>query len=71
LIPLAVLEPVAILLFHRSPLQVVQVVDICMLTLLVGLAVLYAVRRPTVHVPLVGLDSSLSFRAEPAIEAIS
>jgi O-antigen/teichoic acid export membrane protein len=41
LIPVAVLEPIAILLFHRSLIQVVEVVDICMLTLVGGLGVLY------------------------------
>jgi O-antigen/teichoic acid export membrane protein len=45
LIPLATLEPIAILFFHRSLTQVVQVVDVCMLALVVGLAALYLVQK--------------------------
>lgn len=71
LIPLAVLEPIGILLFHHSVLQVVQVVDICMLTLLVGLAVLYAARRPGIPAHSRGSDASQSLSAEPVMRAIS
>jgi O-antigen/teichoic acid export membrane protein len=47
LIPLAALEPIAILFLHRSLTQVVQVVDICMLALVVGLGVLYLAQKST------------------------
>jgi O-antigen/teichoic acid export membrane protein len=49
LIPVAVLEPIAILFFHRSLTQVVQIVDICMLVLVVGLGVLYLAQRSKAH----------------------
>jgi O-antigen/teichoic acid export membrane protein len=47
LLPLAALEPIAILLLHRNLMQVVQVVDICMLVLVGGLGVLYLVQKPS------------------------
>jgi len=75
LIPLAVLEPVAILLFHQTLLQVVQVVDICMLVLVVGLAVLYAVRhavrRPAVGMAMARSETPLPLSPNPAIKAVS
>jgi O-antigen/teichoic acid export membrane protein len=45
LVPLAALEPIAILFFHRSLTQVVQIVDIFMLALVVGLGVLYLAQK--------------------------
>jgi hypothetical protein len=71
LIPLAVLEPIAIILFHQTLLQVVQIVDLCMLVLVVGLAVLYAARRPRVGVPLARSEPPLALSPKPAIEAAS
>jgi O-antigen/teichoic acid export membrane protein len=71
LIPLAVLEPVAILLFHQTLQQVVQVVDICMLALVIGLAVLYAAQQPGVRKPLVSLEPPQPLSSEPVMEAIS
>jgi O-antigen/teichoic acid export membrane protein len=71
LIPLAVLEPIAIILFHQTLLQVVQIVDLCMLVLVVGLAVLYAARRPRVDVPLARSEPPLALSPKPAIEAAS
>jgi O-antigen/teichoic acid export membrane protein len=66
LIPLAVLEPIAIILFHQTLLQVVQIVDLCMLVLVVGLAVLYAARRPRVGVPLARSEPPLALSPKPA-----
>jgi len=71
LIPLAVLEPVAILLFHQTLRQVVQVVDVCMLASVIGLAVLYAAQRPAVRKPIVSLEAPQPVSSEPAMEAIS
>jgi O-antigen/teichoic acid export membrane protein len=71
LIPLAVLEPIAIVLFHQTLLQVVQVVDVCMLALVVGLAVLYAARRPSVDIPLARSEAPLPLSPKAAIEAAS
>jgi O-antigen/teichoic acid export membrane protein len=45
LIPVAVLEPIAILFWHGSLTQVAQVVDVFMLALVVGLGVLYLVQK--------------------------
>jgi O-antigen/teichoic acid export membrane protein len=45
LIPLALIEPAGILVFHQNLFQVVEVVDACMLALAVGLGALYVVRR--------------------------
>ena len=41
LLPLAIVEPVLIVLFHQTLMQVVQVVDVSMLLVLGGLAALY------------------------------
>jgi O-antigen/teichoic acid export membrane protein len=71
LLPIAVLEPVAILLFHQNVLQVVQVVDVCMLALAVGLGVLYVAQRPGVGVPLVRSEPPVPLGREPVMEAIS
>jgi hypothetical protein len=54
LIPLAALEPIAILFFHRSLTQVVQVVDVCMLALVVGLAVLYLAQKSSARTIVFG-----------------
>lgn len=71
LIPVAVLEPVAILVFHQTILQVVLVVDICTLVLVLGLAILYAARRPEVAIPLAGSEAPLPLSPNPAIEVAS
>jgi O-antigen/teichoic acid export membrane protein len=47
LIPVAIIEPAAILAFHRSLFQVVTVVDASMLILVIALGALYVVRRKT------------------------
>jgi O-antigen/teichoic acid export membrane protein len=54
LIPIATLEPIAILFLHRSLTQVVQVVDICMLALVVGLSVLYLAQKSKARTTVVG-----------------
>jgi O-antigen/teichoic acid export membrane protein len=54
LIPVSVLEPIAILFFHRSLMQVVQVVDICMLALVGGLGILYLVQKSRSRVIVFG-----------------
>jgi O-antigen/teichoic acid export membrane protein len=54
LIPLAAVEPIAILFFHRSLTQVAQVVDVCMLALVVGLAVLYLAQKSSARTIVFG-----------------
>jgi hypothetical protein len=71
LIPLALLEPAAILLFHQSVQQVVEVVDICMLALVIGLAAIYLAQRPNARIALVDPGPGLPLNREPAIEAVS
>jgi O-antigen/teichoic acid export membrane protein len=63
LIPLAAIEPIAILFFHRSLTQVVQVVDICMLVLVVGLGVLYLAQRSNAHTIAFGPKPELAVGA--------
>jgi O-antigen/teichoic acid export membrane protein len=70
LIPLAALEPIAILLYHGSLMRVVQVVDICMLALVVGLGVLYLAQRSIAHTIVFGPKPELAVGAGPA-EAVS
>jgi O-antigen/teichoic acid export membrane protein len=70
LMPVAALEPIAILAFHRSLIQVVQVVDICMLALVVGLGVLYLAQRPNARTIVLGPKPELAVGVGPA-EAIS
>ena len=41
LLPLTVLEPAALILFHHDPTQVVQTMDFCMVVILAGLGALY------------------------------
>jgi O-antigen/teichoic acid export membrane protein len=55
LIPVAFLEPVMILRFHHTPMQVVQVLSVSMGILFLGLAILYLVQqrvrqRPTLMI---------------------
>ena|GEM_PF-1509741 len=69
LIPLAVLEPIAILFFHRSLMQVVQVVDICMLMLVGGLGVLYLVQKSSARAIVFGPTRDLAVEVGP-VEAI-
>jgi O-antigen/teichoic acid export membrane protein len=45
LLPLSLLEPAALLAFHRNPMQVVQTLDICMVVILSGLGALYVVQE--------------------------
>jgi O-antigen/teichoic acid export membrane protein len=70
LIPVAALEPIAILLFHGSLMQVVQVVDICMLVLVGGLGVLYLFQKSRAHAIGFGPTRDLAVEAGP-VEAIS
>jgi O-antigen/teichoic acid export membrane protein len=65
LVPLAVVEPVAIVIFHSSVLQVIQIVDACTLSLFLGLAALYLARRPRVAV-----HRSASFPSVNVVEPI-
>ena len=53
LLPLTLLEPVALVLFHHDPMQVVQTLDICMAVTLAGLGALYVVQElmPTNQFP--------------------
>jgi O-antigen/teichoic acid export membrane protein len=69
LIPVAVLEPIAILFFHRSLIQVVQVVDICMLVLVGGLGVLYLVQKSSARAIVFGPTRDLAVEVGP-VEAI-
>ena len=69
LIPVAVLEPIAILFFHRSLMQVVQVVDICMLVLVGGLSVLYLVQKSSARQIVFGPTRDLAAEVGP-VEAI-
>jgi hypothetical protein len=57
LLPLAVLEPGALLLFHHDPVQVVQTMDVCMAVILAGLGALYVFqeRIPSKQLTDVGL----------------
>jgi len=57
LLPLTLLEPVALVLFHHDPMQVVQTLDICMAVILAGLGALYVVqeRMPTNEFPAASL----------------
>jgi hypothetical protein len=71
LIPLAVVEPAAILLFHQSVQQVVVVVDICMLALVIGLAAIYLAQRPNARIDLDSVRAGLPLIPEPAIEVAS
>jgi hypothetical protein len=58
LIPVALIEPAAIVVFHQSLFQVVEAVDACMLVLVMALGALYIVRR----------SSSLTFiRPQPDV----
>jgi O-antigen/teichoic acid export membrane protein len=70
LIPVAALEPIAILFFHGSLIQVVRVVDICMLALVVGLAVLYLAQRSGARTIVFGPKPELAVGTGHA-EAIS
>jgi O-antigen/teichoic acid export membrane protein len=45
LVPLALLEPVALVAFHQNLTQVVQVIDVSMALILVGLGTLYLVQE--------------------------
>ena len=69
LIPVAVLEPIAILFFHRSLVQVVQVVDICMLALVVGLGALYLAQKSRARAIVFGPEHDLAVGVGP-VEAI-
>lgn len=60
LIPVALLEPIAILFFHSSLMQVVQVVDICMLTLVGGLGALYVVQKSSARPIVIGPTRDLA-----------
>ena len=54
LIPLAILEPIAILFLHGSLTQVVQIVDIFMLALVVGLGGLYIAQKLSAQTIVLG-----------------
>jgi O-antigen/teichoic acid export membrane protein len=69
LIPLAALEPIAILLFHQSLTQVAQVVGICMLALVVGLGVQYLAQRSSARTIVFGPKSDLAVGVGP-VEAV-
>jgi hypothetical protein len=69
LIPLAALEPIAIVVFHGSLMQVVQVVDICMLVLVGGLGVLYLVQKSSTRAIVFGPTRDLAVEVG-AVEAI-
>ena len=71
LVPLALLEPAAIIVFHQSVQQVVEVVDICMLALVIGLAAIYLAQRPNSRIAIVGSERGLPLNPEPVIEAVS
>jgi hypothetical protein len=62
LLPLAVLEPVLIVAFHQTPLQVVQVVDFSMGLVAAGLAAWYVIgersERAVAQVPIGGLQTA-------------
>jgi hypothetical protein len=66
LLPLAVLEPVLIVAFHQTPLQVVQVVDVSMGLVAAGLAAWYVVgelsERAVAQAPMGGLQTAPHLR---------
>jgi O-antigen/teichoic acid export membrane protein len=70
LIPLAALEPIGILFYHGSLIRVVQVVDVCMLTLVVGLGVMYLAQKSSAHTIAFGPKPELAVGGGPA-EAVS
>jgi O-antigen/teichoic acid export membrane protein len=58
LLPLTLLEPGALMLFHHDPMQVVQTLDICMAVILAGLGALYVLQeriRPN-QLPALGVN---------------
>lgn len=68
LIPISVLEPAAIVAFHRSLLQVVEVVVGCMAILVVALAVLYAWEARRFATATIDPQSTLA-RSQERLEA--
>lgn len=60
LIPLTLLEPLLLMAFHHDLLQVVQVLDLSMATILAGLGILYAVEE---RIRRVGLKPAVTSAA--------
>jgi O-antigen/teichoic acid export membrane protein len=64
LLPLTLLEPVALVAFHQNLTQVVQVIDISMALILIGLGSLYLVQERTAGVAEIARPST---SATPAV----
>jgi O-antigen/teichoic acid export membrane protein len=64
LLPLTLLEPAALIAFHQSLSQVVQVVDVCMALILGGLGALYVVQERSTM--MAGISPSVA-RVTPAV----
>jgi O-antigen/teichoic acid export membrane protein len=63
LLPLTLLEPVALVAFHQNLTQVVQVIDASMALILIGLGSLYLVQERKAAVAEIALPSTLVNRA--------
>ena len=69
LVPMALLEPAAILAYHQSLLQVVQVVDVCIGALLLAFVGLFLGQRGRSTIAVVNRQPKLELTAAP-LEAV-
>jgi O-antigen/teichoic acid export membrane protein len=63
LLPLTLLEPMALVAFHQNLTQVVQVIDVSMALILIGLGSLYMVQERTADVAEIAIPSISAKRA--------
>jgi hypothetical protein len=69
LLPLTLLEPVALIAFHQNLTQVVQVIDVTMALILIGLGSLYLVQERKASIAGIALPATSATPAVAQMEA--